>query len=119
MNNTRQVLILRDTGAPHFDCKMVVETYMRQELGLPTTAVRPGPFMELMNDKAFFPPLPVAIFNKMAGPEMAVMWHWLTDYLAANDSGMLKADVAAAREVCPDLHGVADWLKRSRNGHGV
>ncbi len=45
MNNTRQVLILGDTGAPHFDCKMVVETYMRQELGLPTTAVRPGPFM--------------------------------------------------------------------------
>lgn len=177
-----------DTGVPHFDCKMVVEKYMRVELGLPTTAVRPGPFMELMTDKAFFPPLaawgvmprivgwemplpwtavadigttianvfdnpdkwigrdinlisdvasmrdcqqifkattgkkpfglplPVAVFNKMAGPEMVVMWHWLADYLAVNEIGRLKTDVAAAREVCPDLHSVADWLKQSRNG---
>ncbi len=180
-----------DTGVSHFDCKMVVEKYMREELGLPTTAVRPGPFMELMTDKAFFPPLaawgvmpkivgwetplpwtavadigaaianifdnpdkwvgrdinlfsdvasmrecqhifkmatgkkpfglplPVAIFNKMAGPEMVVMWQWLVDYLAVNDRGRLKADVAAAREVCPDLHSVADWLKLSRNGQAV
>lgn len=180
-----------DTGVPHFDCKVVVEKYMRVGLGLPTTAVRPGPFMELMTDKAFFPPLaawgvmpkivgwetplpwtavadigaaianifdnpdkwvgrdinlfsdvasmrecqhifkmatgkkpfglplPLAIFNKMAGPEMVVMWQWLVDYLAVNDRGRLKADVAAAREVCPDLHSVADWLKLSRNGQAV
>ncbi|KAA3657355.1 MAG: NAD-dependent epimerase/dehydratase family protein [Chloroflexi bacterium] len=43
------------TGVPHFESKVVLESYMREELGLPTTAVRPGPFMELMSQKAFFP----------------------------------------------------------------
>ena len=180
-----------DTGVPHFDCKVVVERYMRDELGLPVTVVRPGPFMELMTDKAFFPPLaawgvmpkivgwetplpwtavpdigttianvfenpnrwvgrdidlisdvasmrecqqifktttgkkpfglglPVALFNKMAGPEMVEMWRWLANYLAANDLNAAKAGMmAAAREACPQLHSVADWLKLSRNGQG-
>lgn len=183
---------LPDTGVPHFDCKTVVEQYMRAELGLPVTVVRPGPFMELMTDKAFFPPLaawgvmpkivgwetplpwtavadigvaianifenpdkwigrdinlisdvasmrdcqqafkaitgkkpfglglPVALFNKMAGPEMVEMWRWLADYLAANDINAAKAGMlAASREACPQLHSVADWLKMSRNGQGV
>lgn len=178
-----------DSGVPHFDCKVVVERYMRDELGLPVTVVRPGPFMELMTDKAFFPPLaawgvmpkivgwetplpwtavadigttianvfdnpqqwigrdinlisdvasmrecqqifkvttgkkpfglglPVAMFNKMAGPEMVAMWRWLADYLAANDISAAKAGmIAASREACPDLHSVADWLKLSRSG---
>ncbi|GAB4543037.1 MAG: NmrA/HSCARG family protein [Anaerolineae bacterium] len=183
---------LPDTGVPHFDCKAVVERYMRHELGLPVTVVRPGPFMELMTDKAFFPPLaawgvmpkivgwetplpwtavadigaaianvfenpdkwigrdihlisdvasmrqcqqafkaitgkkpfgiglPVALFNKMAGPEMVEMWRWLAGYLAANDINAAKAEMlAAAREACPHLHSVADWLKLSRNGQGT
>lgn len=181
-----------DTGVPHFDCKIVVERYMRDELGLPVTVVRPGPFMELLTDKAFFPPLaawgvmpkivgwetplpwtavadigatianvfenpdkwigrdialisdvasmrdcqrafkaitgkkpfgvglPVALFNKMAGPEMVEMWRWLADYLAANDINATKVGMlAASREACPQLHSVADWLKISRNGQGV
>lgn len=179
-----------DTGVPHFDCKIVVERYMRDELGLPVTVVRPGPFMELMTDKAFFPPLaawgvmpkilgwdtplpwtavadigvaianvfenpdqwigrdinllsdvasmsecrqafktvtgkkpfgiglPVALFNKMAGPEMVEMWRWLAAYLAANDINAAKVGMlTASREVCPQLHSVTDWLKMSRNGH--
>lgn len=181
-----------DTGVPHFDCKVVVERYMRDELGLPVTVVRPGPFMELMSDKAFFPPLaawgvmpkivgwetplpwtavtdigttianvfdnpdkwigrdidlisdvasmrqcqqafkaitgkkpfglglPVAMFNKMAGPEMVEMWRWLAGYLAANDINAAKAGmIAASREACPHLHSVADWLKLSHKGQAV
>ncbi|MCC9077838.1 NmrA/HSCARG family protein [Litorilinea aerophila] len=181
-----------DTGVPHFDCKVVVERYMRDELGLPVTVIRPGPFMELMTDKAFFPPLaawgmmpkivgwetplpwtavadigaaianvfenptkwigrdidligdvasmrqcqqafkaitgkkpfgiglPVALFNKMAGPEMVTMWRWLADYLAANDINAAKGEMlAAAREACPQLHSVTDWLKSERNGQGL
>ncbi len=180
-----------DTGVPHFDCKLVVEGYMREGLGLPVTVVRPGPFMELLTDKAFFPPLaawgvmpkivgwetplpwtavadigvaianvfenpgqwigrdldllsdvasmrecqhifktatgkkplglplPVGVFNKMAGPEMVDMWRWLADYLAARDSSGMHAIVAASREVCPNLHSVADWLTLSRNGQGA
>lgn len=181
-----------DTGVPHFDCKVVVERYMRNELGLPVTVIRPGPFMELMTGKTFFPPLaawgvmpkivgwetplpwtavddigaaiatafenpdkwigrdinlisdvasmrdcqqafkaitgkkpfglglPVALFNKMAGPEMVEMWRWLANYLAANDINTAKAEMlAASREACPQLHSVADWLKLSRNGQGV
>ena len=64
-------------------------------------------------------PLPEAVFNKMAGPEMVIMWRWLVDYLAANNLNGLQANVTASRAVCPDLHSVADWLKLSRNGQGV
>ncbi len=178
-----------DTGVPHFGCQVEVENYMRAVLGLPTTAVRPGPFMELMTSSQFCPPLaawgmmpkivgwetplpwtsatdigastanvfenrdkwigrdihllsdvasmrtcqqifkattgrkpfglalPVGIFNKMAGPEMVEMWLWLAAYLVGNQVEKLIAEVDLAREGCPDLHSVADWLKLTRNEH--
>lgn len=178
------------TGVPHFDCKLVVEAYMR-DLALPVTVVRPGPFMELMTAKEFFPalaawgvmpkivgwetplpwtavvdigtavanafddpdtwigrdiqlisdvrsmrdcqrifrtemgkkpfgvPLPVSMFNRMAGPEMVEMWRWLAEYLAARDVDGMRAIVTASRDACPDLHSVTDWLAQTRNGHGA
>ena len=177
------------TGVPHFDSKLEVERYMRDELGLPTTVVRPGPFMELMTEKEFFPllgawgmmpkivgwetvlpwtsaadigatianvfenpdrwiehdiqllsdlasmrscqqifkattgkkpaglALPVALFNKVAGPELVKMWRWLSKYLAVTKVDTLQADINIAQEVCPDMHSVAEWLMLSHNGH--
>jgi uncharacterized protein YbjT (DUF2867 family) len=179
------------TGVPHFESKVVLEAYMRNELGLPTTAVRPGPFMELMSQKAFFPamgawgampkvvgwetpvpwtavydigtaianifenpeqwigcdinlisdlkslrdcqtlfktttgkkpfglPLPLALFNKMAGPEFAVMWRWMVQWIAQHGEGGMQAMVEASRAACPKLHTVESWLTFSRNGHGA
>ncbi|MEN8183071.1 MAG: sulfatase-like hydrolase/transferase, partial [Myxococcota bacterium] len=145
------------SGIPHFDNKLVVEAHMRA-LGIPFTAVRPVPFMELLSEKEFFPalgawgaepkivgwdtpipwvavrdigvsianifdnpeawigrevtlcsdikslgecraiftavdgkkpfrlPLPLWLFNKMAGDEFVQMWRWLVDFVA--EAGM-------------------------------
>lgn len=172
-----------DTGVPHFECKLVVERYMREELGLPTTAVRPGPFMELMTDKAFYPamaawgampkvvgwdtpvpwtavsdlgtaianiftnpdqwigrdinligdqatlrrcqtlfkeitgkkpsgiPLPLFLFNKMAGSEFEVMWRWMVDWIQENGIEGMEGMIEASREACADLHSVDNWLR--------
>lgn len=69
-----------DTGVPHFDCKIVVERYMRDELGLPVTVVRPGPFMELMTDKAFFPMMAAwGTMPKVVGWEAPLPWTAVAD----------------------------------------
>ncbi len=175
-----------NTGVPHFECKIEVERYMREELGLPTTAVRPGPFMELMTAKAFFPalaawgampkvvgwdlpipwtavsdlgtvianmfanptdwigrdlnfcsdiaslqacqllfkkvtgkkpfgiPLPLFLFNKMAGPEFVMMWQWMVDWVHQNGIEQMEDWGAMSREACADLHTVEDWLLDAR-----
>jgi len=177
-----------NSGIPHFDCKLVVENYMR-ELGLPFTVVRPTPFMELMSEKEFFPPmaawgampkvlgwdtplpwvavhdigvaianifadpstwigrdttlcgdvrslrasqaafqavagrkprgipLPLSLFQRMAGEEFVLMWRWLDGLIADRGPDSLLTLVDASREACPELHDVAGWLKLSANGH--
>jgi uncharacterized protein YbjT (DUF2867 family) len=68
------------TSVPHFECKVVVERSMRDELGLPTTAVRPGPFMELMTSKEFFPPMVAwGAMPKVIGWDTTVPWTAVAD----------------------------------------
>ena len=77
-----------DTGVPHFECKLEVEHFMRHELGLPTTAVRPGPFMELMRAKKFFPALAAwGVMPKVVGWETPVPW------TAVSDIGTMIANI--------------------------
>jgi uncharacterized protein YbjT (DUF2867 family) len=177
------------TGIPHFESKVVVERYMR-ELGLPVTAIRPTPFMELMNQKAFFPPLgawgtmprvvgwetpipwvsvqdigvaianifadperwigrdvnnfagdvqslrscrtifkkvtgkrpfgvplPAALFQRMVGEEMIMMWRWLESFVEKEGRERLWAEVETSRAVCPEVQSVERWLRSSANGH--
>ena len=94
-----------DTGVPHFECKLVVEQYMRQELELPTTAVRPGPFMELMSEKEFYPTLTAwGAMPKVVGWDTPVPW------TAVVDIGTTVANVFAGPE---------KWIGRDINliGH--
>lgn len=71
------------TGVPHFDSKLKVEAYMRS-LGLPFTILRPTPFMELLTNKEFFPPLAVwGAQIKIVGWEAAIPWVSVRDIGAA------------------------------------
>jgi uncharacterized protein YbjT (DUF2867 family) len=45
----------RGTGVGSFESKVDIEDHLA-ELGLPVTVLRPTAFMELMTDRAFFPP---------------------------------------------------------------
>jgi uncharacterized protein YbjT (DUF2867 family) len=170
------------TTVPHFDSKLEVEAHMRA-LGLPFTIIRPGPFMELMTQKEFFPslgvwgaepkvvgwdtpkpwtavcdigkaaanvfsdpakwigrdvdvfsdvkslaqcrmiytrvvgkkpfgvPIPVALFRKMAGAELVLMWEWLAEWVAETGPEGLCDMHEASREVVPDLLDFESWLK--------
>jgi uncharacterized protein YbjT (DUF2867 family) len=171
-----------NSGIPHFDCKVVVEEYMRS-LDLPFTIVRPMPFMELMSQKEYYPamaawgampkvlgwdtplpwvavhdigvavanifadsdrwigrevllcgdmcslrearaafqavtgkkprgvPLPMALFQRMAGEELVQMWHWLDRDIAERGQDQYMTLLDATREVCPEAHDVAGWLR--------
>ncbi|MCB9445705.1 MAG: NmrA family NAD(P)-binding protein [Ardenticatenaceae bacterium] len=89
-----------NSGVPHFDCKIVVEKHMRDELGLPVTVVRPGPFMELMTDKAFFPPLAAwGVMPKIVGWDAAAV-------TAVTDIGPTIAN---------DLDNPQQWIGRDIN----
>jgi uncharacterized protein YbjT (DUF2867 family) len=175
------------TNVPHFNSKLEVEAYMR-ELGLPFTIIRPGPFMELMTQKEFFPslgvwgaepkvvgwdtpkpwtavcdigkaaanvfsdpskwigrnvdvfsdvlslaqcrviytrvvgkkpfgvPIPVALFRKMAGAELVIMWQWIAEWVTEIGPERLCEMREASREVVPDLLDFESWLKHADRG---
>lgn len=77
------------TGVPHFENKLVIEGYMR-DLGLPLTIVRPGPFMELMSAKEFFP-----TFTAWGAMPKVIGWDTPTPWIAVEDIGTTIANVFA------------------------
>jgi uncharacterized protein YbjT (DUF2867 family) len=77
----------RDTGLPHFDSKLEVEAYMRK-LDLPFTVIRPGPFMELMTQKDFYPMMGVwGAAPKVLG------WDTPSPWVAVRDIGKAAANI--------------------------
>jgi uncharacterized protein YbjT (DUF2867 family) len=76
-----------NSGVPHFDSKLEVEDYMR-ELGLPVTVVRPAPFMELLSEKEFYPPLAAW------GAQMKIIdWETPLPWVAVRDIGLAVANI--------------------------
>jgi uncharacterized protein YbjT (DUF2867 family) len=77
------------TGIPSWDTKVAVTEHMR-ELGLPLTVLRPEAFMELMTERAFYPPVAVwHVMPKLMGSTRVVPW------LALDDLGAIAARVFA------------------------
>ena len=77
----------KNSGVPHFESKVEVQDYMRG-LGLPFTAVRPAPFMELMTESEFAPAL--AIWGtqiKIAGWDTKLPW------VSVRDIGLSIANI--------------------------
>lgn len=75
-----------DTGVPHFDAKLEVESHLRR-LGVPFTIIRPVPFMELLTDKQFFPALAAwGVKPRIVGWDTPVPW------IAVRDIGIAIAN---------------------------
>jgi uncharacterized protein YbjT (DUF2867 family) len=73
------------TGVPEWESKLVVQAHM-EALGLPATVLRPTAFMELMTDKAFFPPVSTwHLMPKLMGADRRVPW------LSVDDLGAIAA----------------------------
>jgi uncharacterized protein YbjT (DUF2867 family) len=75
------------TGLPHFESKLQVEAHMRS-LELPFTILRPGPFMELMTKKDYFPAL--GIWG--AAPKV-LGWDTPSPWVAVEDIGRAAAAI--------------------------
>lgn len=79
----------RGTGVGSFECKLDIEEHLAQ-LGLPATVLRPMAFMELMTDRAFFPPAGVwHVWPHLAGWDCRVPW------LSCHDLGRIVERVFA------------------------
>ncbi len=79
----------RGTGVGSFESKLDVEEHLT-ELGLPVTVLRPMAFMELMTDRAFFPPAGVwHVWPELAGWDVRVPW------LSCSDLGLIAERVLA------------------------
>jgi uncharacterized protein YbjT (DUF2867 family) len=79
----------RGTGVGSFECKLDVEDHLAW-LGLPVTVLRPMAFMELMTDRAFYPPAGVwHVWPELAGWECRVPW------LSCHDLGRVAERVFA------------------------
>lgn len=94
-----------ETGVGSWDSKLAVRDYMR-DLGLPVTELRPMAFMELMTDKAFFPPVSAwHLMPKLMGTDRPVVWISVEDLGAitarvfADPDRFLGADIPLAADV--------------------
>lgn len=88
------------SGVPHFDCKVRVERYMRDELGLPTTSIRPGPFMELMRAKEFYPQMAAwGAMPKILGWDTPAPWTAVADIGKAVANAFTDPDTWIGRDV--------------------
>ena len=82
----------RKTGIPSWDTKVEIQEHM-ERLGLPLTVLRPNAFMELMTDKAYYPPVAIwHVMVKLMGGDRNVPW------LAVDDLGRIAAKVFAEPE---------------------
>ena len=80
------------TGVGSWESKLEIELYMRK-LDLPLTVLRPMAFMELMSDKAFYPPVSTwHVMPKLLGGSTLVPW------IAVDDLGAVAAIAFADRE---------------------
>ncbi len=76
---------LPDTGVSSWESKLIIAAHLR-DVGIPLTVLRPMAFMELMTDKAFYPPVAVwHLMPKLAGGQTPIPW------LAVDDLGAIAA----------------------------
>lgn len=101
------------TGVPHFESKVEAERYMR-EAGLPLTAVRPTPFMELLREKQFFPPVGAwGTLPRVVGWELPFPWVAVGDIGVAIANIFDNPDVWIGRDV-NNLAGDVKSMKECR-----
>ena len=98
------------TGVPEWESKLVVEAHM-EALGLPITVLRPTAFMELMTDKAFFPPVSTwHLMPKLMGADRRVPWLGVDDLgaIAARAFGEPDRFVGTELRLAGDLQSIAE-----------
>jgi uncharacterized protein YbjT (DUF2867 family) len=73
-------------------------------------------FETVNGKKPFGLPLPLWLFQKMAGDEFVKMWRWLDNWVEENGQQGLSELAQASRQVTPEMLDMESWLKMKRNG---
>ncbi len=98
------------TGVQQWDNKLEIEEHMRG-LGLPLTVLRPMAFMELMNDKGFYPSVSTwHVMPKLMGWDRPVLWASVGDLGVIAATAFAKPEDFAGRtiSVLSDVKSLAE-----------
>jgi uncharacterized protein YbjT (DUF2867 family) len=89
----------KDTGVASWDSKLRIEEHLRT-LHLPLTVLRPTAFMEIMNDKKFFPPVAAwHVMPKLMGSSRKLPWIAVDDLAAIAAKAFAQPETFAGREL--------------------
>ena len=61
-------------------------------------------------------PLPLWMFEKMAGDEFTAMWKWLDEWVGQEGVSGLKDIMEQSHELVPEMLDMESWLRMKRNG---
>lgn len=97
----------RAQGVPQLESKWATEQ-LAWRSGVPTTVLRPNFFMELLTDRAFFPPFIWGMLRKVVGPHKRLGWIALDDIGAAAAAAFAQPEHYCGRTItlCGDRRSV-------------
>lgn len=75
-----------------------------------------GIFTKVNGKKPFRLPLPLGLFQKMAGEEFVLMWRWLDELVKTEGEESLRQILEDSRRINPEMLDMPGWLKMKRNG---
>jgi uncharacterized protein YbjT (DUF2867 family) len=61
-------------------------------------------------------PLPLRLFEKMAGEEFIEMWKWMDEWIDQEGVPGLMEIMEQSHELVPEMLDVESWLRKKRNG---
>jgi uncharacterized protein YbjT (DUF2867 family) len=76
-------------------------------------------FITVDGKRPFRMPLPLGLFQRMAGEEFVKMWRWLDKLIIERGQQALIQDLESSRRVNADMLDLHCWLKMKRDGELV
>ena len=61
-------------------------------------------------------PLPIRLFEKMAGDEFVAMWKWMDEWIGREGVPYLMGIMEQSHELVPEMLDMESWLRKKRNG---
>jgi uncharacterized protein YbjT (DUF2867 family) len=61
-------------------------------------------------------PLPIKLFEKMAGDEFVQMWKWMDEWIGQVGTPGLLEIMEQSHELVPEMLDMESWLRKKRNG---
>jgi hypothetical protein len=73
-------------------------------------------FKQINGKKPTRIPLPLRLFEKMAGEEFIEMWKWMDEWIDQEGIPGLMEIMEQSHELVPEMLDIESWLRKKRNG---